>query len=53
MAEIKDKLKNALSALGFKKDAKISATLNGDRVVVNINGEYFGVWDVAKSTFVD
>jgi len=53
MAEIKDKLRSALIALGVKKNAKISAKMSGDRIFLIVNGEHFGVWDVAKSTFVD
>ena len=27
--------------------------ISADRVRVSLNGEYFGIWDAEKSTFID
>lgn len=41
-----------LKALGVKGKLTIKHITN-DRIKVYINGEYFGIWDVLKKTFVD
>ena len=46
-----NELKSALINLGVKNGA--SVRLNGDKAIVTVNGEYFGLWDITKETFVD
>ena len=45
-------IKNALKSLGVKGSATL-AYITADRVLVTVNGEYFGLWDSEKNTFVD
>jgi hypothetical protein len=52
MAKTVNNIKNALQALGVKGSASIRY-INADRVIVNLNGEYFVLWDAEKNTFVD
>lgn len=52
MAKTVNNIKNALQALGVKGSASIRY-IYADRVIVNLNGEYFGLWDAEKNTFVD
>lgn len=45
-------IRNALKALGYKGTASaVEITLG--RYYVTVNGEYVGIWDVDKNTFVD
>ena len=48
-------IQRALRALGASQYVQVLTMepYGGDRVVVSINREYFGLWDVAKATFVD
>ena len=46
-----NQLKMGLRTYGVK--GAVSVKLSGDRAIVNVNGEYFGIWDVVKSTFID
>lgn len=50
--EIMENIRTALKALGCKGRAQITEEMNG-RYLVNLNGEYFGIWDAEKKTFVD
>ena len=45
------KIKEGLSAFGVK--GLVDIELEDGRAVVTVNGEYFGIWDVRKATFVD
>ena len=45
-------IKKALQALGVTGAASIRYAC-ADCVIVNFNGEYFGIWDAEKNTFVD
>ena len=47
-----ENIKTALKTLGCKGRAQITEEMNG-RYLVNLNGEYFGIWDAEKKTFVD
>lgn len=45
-------IKNALAQLGYK--GRVSGEyVAEDRVRLVLNGEYLGVWDASKNTFVD
>lgn len=43
---------NALKALGVKGTVTVEY-IAPDRIKVEVNGEYFGIWDAVKKTFVD
>lgn len=42
----------ALRSLGIRGKARIEY-VSSDRVSVSLNGEYFGLWDAERNTFVD
>lgn len=44
-------IRKALRAFGFKGKATIGYA-NEDRLIVHVNGEYLGIWDAEKNTFV-
>ena len=44
-------LKRGLAIYGAR--GAVGIRLNGDRAVVTVDGEYYGIWDVVKATFVD
>ena len=46
-----NELKRGLNAYGVK--GTVNVKLNGDRAIIKVDGEYFGMWDIVKSTFVD
>lgn len=52
MANTVNNIKKALQALGVTGAASLRYAC-ADRVIVNLNGEYFGIWDAEKNTFVD
>ena len=43
----------ALEKLGVKGEFAFSHTKYLDRIKVIVNGEYFGIWDTTRKTFVD
>ena len=43
----------ALAALGVKDAAIIAHWITADRIAVYVDGEYFGIWDTIRKTFVD
>ena len=45
-------LHNALIKLGIKGTI-ITKQITTDRIAVYLNGEYFGLWDTTRKTFVD
>lgn len=51
--EITKDITTALEILGVKGEITIHAPIDPLRIVVTVNGEYFGVWDVLRKTFVD
>lgn len=52
MARTINNLKRALNSFGVKGQAR-AEYVSADRVVVTVNGEYFGLWDAERNTFVD
>lgn len=52
MANTINNLKRALDSFGVKGEAT-GRYVSEDRVVVTVNGEYFGLWDSKKNNFVD
>ena len=52
--EIKAVIQKALNALGEKgKITKLQVTRSSDRWIVEVDGKYFGIYDVVRKTFVD
>jgi len=49
--KIIEKIKKALDYLGVV--GKLTAYQMGDRVIVKINSQDFGIWDTYKNTFID
>ena len=45
-------IEQALKALGVKGKIKVFILSTG-RAMVYVNGEYFGIWDNERKTFVD
>ncbi len=52
MANTINNLKRALDSFGIEGQAT-GRYVSEDRVVVTVNGEYFGLWDSEKNTFID
>lgn len=52
MALTTNNIRTALRTLGVKGSATLEY-IQADRVKVTVNGEYFGLWDAEKRTFVD
>ena len=50
---INEEILKALEKLGVKGEVKLRPPLDPLRIVVTVNGEYFGIWDVIRKTFVD
>ena len=50
---IKEDIIKALKILGVKGKIALYPPIDPLRVVVTVNGEYFGIWDVLRKTFVD
>ena len=48
---MKDLIK-ALETLGIRGTVTTNEITNG-RIIVYVDGEYFGIWDTTKKTFVD
>lgn len=43
----------ALEKLGVKGEVSLHPPIDPLRIVVTVNGKYFGMWDVIRKTFVD
>ncbi len=53
-ASAKESIQKALNALGEEgKITDLSSAHSSDRWVVEVSGEYFGVYDTTRETFVD
>ena len=52
MVKTIDNIRKALRVFGCEGKAQL-AYIAEDRVEVSVNGEYFGIWDAEKNTFVD
>lgn len=54
-AIIRSEIKIALHKLGVSKKAHIGYEPNAyrDHIKVTVDGEYYGVWDAVRKTFVD
>jgi hypothetical protein len=46
-------LEDALEKNGIKKSDAVRFERMDDRVKVTVNGEYYGIWDINRRTFVD
>jgi hypothetical protein len=52
MARTINIIATALKTFGIKGKANLEY-VQADRIKVSVNGEYFGLWDAEKNTFVD
>jgi hypothetical protein len=50
---INEEVIKALENLGVKGEITLHPPIDPLRIVVTIDGEYFGIWDVLRKTFVD
>jgi hypothetical protein len=50
---INEEIRKALELLGVKGEIGIRPPVDPLRIVVTVDGEYFGIWDVLRKTFVD
>ncbi len=50
---INEEIIKALEILGFKGEISLRPPIDPLRIVVIVDGEYFGIWDVLRKTFVD
>lgn len=50
---ISEEIINALKILGVSGEITLHPPIDPLRIVVTVNGEYFGIWDVIRKTFVD
>jgi hypothetical protein len=48
-----EKLLTALVKFGFTEKDEVRIREVDERIEVTINGEYYGVWDTVRQTFVD
>ncbi len=47
-----ERIKNALNTYGCTGRAQ-GEYIAEDRIRITVNGEYFGIWDTVRNTFVD
>lgn len=50
---INEEIITALKNLGVRGEITLSPTICTDKIKVSVNGQYFGLWDTVKKTFVD
>ena len=50
---INEEIITALEVLGVKGEINLHTPIDPIRIVVTVDGEYFGIWDVLRKTFVD
>lgn len=50
---INEEINKALEILGVKGEITLHPPIDPLRIVVTVDGEYFGIWDVLRKTFVD
>ena len=50
---INEEIIAALEILGVQGEVIIHPPIDPLRIVVVVDGEYFGIWDVLRKTFVD
>lgn len=50
---INEDIIRALEILGVKGEVELHPPIDPLRIVVTVNGEYFGIWDIIRKTFVD
>lgn len=51
--ETKQDIITALEILGVSGEIELRPPIDPLRIVVTVNGEYFGIWDVLRKTFID
>jgi hypothetical protein len=50
---INEDIIRALEILDVKGEVELHPPIDPLRIVVTVNGEYFGIWDIIRKTFVD
>lgn len=50
---INKEILEALEILGISGKITLRPITDAARIEVTVNGEYFGIWDAARKTFVD
>ena len=50
---INEEIIKALECLGVKGEITLHPPIDPLRIVITVDGEYFGIWDVLRKTFVD
>ena len=50
---INNEITAALEMLGVTGEITMHPPIDPLRIVVTVDGEYFGIWDVLRKTFVD
>lgn len=50
---INEDIIKALENLGVTGEITLHPPIDPLRIVVSVNGEYFGIWDILRKTFVD
>lgn len=50
---INEEITTALEVLGVRGKIELRPPIDPLRIVVTVDGEYFGIWDVLRKTFVD
>ena len=53
MKDTAKEITTALEILGVQGEITLRPITSLDRIEVTVNGEYFGIWDTVKKTFVD
>ena len=53
MKDTEKEIITALEILGAQGEITLRPITSLDRIEVTVNGEYFGIWDTVKKTFVD
>ena len=53
MKNLINEIRSALEILGIHGRITLRPIADLDRIEVSVNGEYFGVWDRVKKTFID
>lgn len=53
MKDLTNEIRTALEKLGVSGQIDLRPIADLNRIEVSLNGEYFGVWDRERKTFVD
>ena len=53
MKNLINEVATALEILGVQGEVEVEPIVGFDRLKVSVDGEYFGIWDTTRKTFVD